>query len=125
MISGFTFRQRHSSEFGIIIKSKNVPSKPAVRVEKVKVLGKSGTYKFEDANEDMVFEFECIISGRNILELEQKMGQISAWISEKGPLVIDYMPDKNFEVKMYEALIPRRYSRYFVFDLVFEGEAIW
>ena len=72
----------------------------------------------------MVFEFECIISGRNILELEQKMDQISAWISEKGPLVIDYIPDKSFEVKMYEALVPRRYSRYFVFDLVFEGEAI-
>lgn len=124
MISGFTFRLRHTSEFGIIIKSKNVPSKPKVRVEKVKVLGKDGTYKFEDNCDDIVFEFECIISGRNISELEQKMSEISSWISDKGTLVIDYMPNKNFEVKMYEALIPRRFPRHFIFDLVFEGEAI-
>lgn len=123
MMMGFTFRNQHSSDFGIISKTIENPVKPALRVDKVRVLGKDGSIKFEDGFEDRVIEFECVIKANSLYELEANLKNIALWVSQKGPLTLDYAPNDTFEAKVYEKISPQRYPKYYVFDLVFECDS--
>lgn len=120
---GFTFRNQHSLEFGIICKTIENPAKPSLRIDRIRILGKDGTIKFEDGYEDKKIELECVVKGSSFEELEIKMQSIIQWISEKGTLVMDYAPTIVMQAKVYEEISPQRYRNHYVFDLIFECDS--
>ncbi|MCF8020903.1 MAG: phage tail family protein [Vallitaleaceae bacterium] len=95
---GFTFNGRHSSELGLYIRTKSNPLLPNKRIVKETVMGKDGSYIFEDGYEDKELEFECTLL-EDDLETRRLMARdIAEWLVSKGDLILDYESDKKYIV---------------------------
>ena len=96
MRSGFTFKNRHSSEFGITLRTKSRQLLPEVRTSFYDTPLADGSYDFSESNpfgrefyNDRIFELEMRITAGCLAELEQKCARIAAWLRGRGELIFD------------------------------------
>ena len=77
---GFKFNDKHSSEFGIVMRTVKPPIPPKVRYKEVKVIGRNGTIKFPDGYEDGTIVLEIAILG-NLNVRRAKIRAIEQWLN--------------------------------------------
>lgn len=99
---GFTFNGKHSSDFGLAVKSLDRSLLPSLRKSEITVSGRHGTYDFEqNTYENRIISVDCAIKAGSIHELRQKARRIAGWLKDKGELRFDDEPDKYYIGRVY------------------------
>ena len=96
MRNGITFRNKHSTDFGVTVKTKSRSLLPEVKSYTYSVPLTDGEYDLTDCNRygrafynSRVFELEPQISADNLTKLERKAAVIAQWLTGKGELIFD------------------------------------
>ena len=96
MDSGFRFKGRHSSEFGIIAKTKSKPIVPEQKIYTYELPGADGETDMSECNEygrtmykARLIEIELQIYADELAELQRKAARIAAWLTGSGELIFD------------------------------------
>ncbi|MDK2801076.1 MAG: hypothetical protein PWQ70_2695 [Clostridiales bacterium] len=119
---GFTFNNKHCSEFGIYIQTRNIPLLPSQRVSEETVIGRDGSYKFEEGYNDKIIEIDCSFLESDFNKRRQKLREIAGWLSQKGELIFDNEADKAYIGKIYNQIDLEMYSTFDQFTLIFVCE---
>lgn len=77
---GFRYDNKHSSEYGIVMRTVKPPIPPKVRYKEVKVIGRNGTIKFPDGYEDGTIVLEVTILGR-LNERRAMLRDVVLWLN--------------------------------------------
>lgn len=113
MIGSFSFNGIDSSVFGLVCKSVKRPLLPARKINRVEVLGASGTYDFDsDTYSNRPITMKIAYIGTDYSELRTRAREIAAWLSISIPnkavfdnipkLIINDEPDKYYIAKVTE-----------------------
>lgn len=96
MRNGFSFKGKHSSDFGVVMKSRNRPILPEQKTYTFDIPGTDGEYDFTDMNEygramykKRVFELDLQIAAEGLEELKRMAARIAVWLSGSGELIFD------------------------------------
>lgn len=108
---GFTYKNRHSSEFGIVAKTVARPILPEMKSYTMDAPLADGIYDFSEANEysrpfynDRFFEIQLQVSADSLLSLEMKVSKIASWLCGKGELIFDDMPYVKWSARVISEL---------------------
>lgn len=96
MRNGFTFKNRHSSEFDVTVQTQSRPIIPEVKEQTYEVPLMDGEYDFSSANaygrefyKNRVFKMDIKVIGNNLVDLQTRLAKITVWLRGKGQLVFD------------------------------------
>ena len=103
---GITFKDTHSSEFGVIIHTNANPMLPKLRVSEISIPSKSSTYKFTDGYEDRTIRLVFKIIDKNFIEKRNRIRSIAQWLTGKGKLIFDYEPEKYYKAEVFSGITP-------------------
>lgn len=100
---GFTFRNVHSSTFGIGVKSDDRSLIPALRKNEFEIPGRHGTVDFGlNTYEKRPINMHIgLLKNNSWNQLRLKARDIARWLSGKGMLVFDDEPDKAYNAAVY------------------------
>jgi predicted phage tail component-like protein len=102
---GFTFNNRHSSEFRIVARSDDRSLLPERRRNEYVVPGRDGALDYGgDNHEKRIVTVSIAIAARSLEELRQSARAAAHWLSGEGLLVFDDEPDKGYQAKVYQPL---------------------
>ena len=98
---GFSFNGLHSSEFGVVMKSKNRPLLPSPKVVADQALAVDGVYDFSAVNpyrrmlyNEREITVECAVVCKDIYVLRKRAREIARWLfGRKGALRFDDSTD--------------------------------
>ena len=104
ILYGLTFNGRHSSEFGLVMFSRNRPILPEPKLVAEDIPGMDGEYDFSAANPDgevkykpRMQDIDFTLKERNPTRLRVKANQIAAWLAcGEKELIFDDEPDKFY-----------------------------
>lgn len=128
---GFTYRGRHSDEFGVKMASKSRPILPSVKENIVDVPLRDGGLDFTAANEygrafyeRRSFSVNLLITANDIYELERKASLVATWLSRGGELIFDDMPAVAWNARVVGGVdfVPERHGRKAILPVVFDAE---
>lgn len=118
-MSGFTFRGKHSSVFGIHTVDQARTISPPRREGRITIPGRSGYYDgvsggvYDERQEVILCAFACP-KGRTVPEVCR---EIAYWLSGAGPLVYDKEPDKYYTARLSGAPPMAQHLKYGEFTL--------
>ncbi len=99
MKCGFTFKGKHSDDFGAVVRTRSRPIRPEAKTVFAEALAADGSYDFSEANpygryfyNDRIFELELQVGAENLYRLELKISKIARWLTGRGDLIFDDMP---------------------------------
>lgn len=131
MRSGFTYKGRHSSEFGAVAKTISRPVLPEMKDYTFDTPLMDGVYDFSEANEygrafynDRFFEIQLQAGADNLRSLEKKISKLAAWIKGSGELIFDDMPLVKWNARVISEMcfVPERYGKKAALTAVFRVE---
>lgn len=126
MRNGFTFKGRHSSEFGVTVKTKSRPLRPSVKTSSVSLPCRDGVYDFSEANalgrecfNERTFVIEIAAIADDIYQMQDKLSALSLWLCGGGELIFDDMPLVKWVCKVSDEIIymPERGGRKSVIEV--------
>lgn len=103
MIYGFSFNNRHSSEFEIFMKSDDRTLLPAKTQAAYMIPGRDGTYDsgdFDYQNRIITVQIAFFGANNDMESLRKKVRDIAKWLSGQGNLIFDDEPDKAYTAKV-------------------------
>lgn len=96
---GFTYKDKHTSDFGVTALTQSRPVLPEVKSYTFEAAAADGEYDFTEANEfarefykDRVIEVDIQAGAGNIDELQHTVTRLSKWLCGKGELIFDDIP---------------------------------
>lgn len=99
MRNGFTFNNRHSSEFSVTVRTKSRSVTPSAKSFAVNLPYRDGEYDFSSSNSrgrehynNRVFAITVTVTADNLGELQSKIGSLSRWLHGSGELIFDDIP---------------------------------
>lgn len=111
MRNGFIFKDRHSSEFGVVAKTKSRPVLPEMKSYTFDSPLTDGAYDFSESNEyghafynDRFFEVALQVSADSLRTLETKVSKIAVWLKGSGELIFDDMPLVKWRARVVSEL---------------------
>ena len=123
MHSGFTLNGKHSSEFGLYLKTINRPLLPELRKREIFVPGRNGVYDFKgNTYENRLIEQQCTVIKNTMSDLRQQARLIAGWLKDKGQIRYDDEPDKYYIGRAYSSVPLENIVGLGVFTLIFEVE---
>ncbi len=112
MRNGFTFKDRHSSDFGVTVKTRSRPIRPEVKRVSADLACRDGEYDFSAANPfgrefyyDRTFTVILGVYADNLSALQDKLGAIALWLMGGGELIFDDMPYLKWDAKISDEII--------------------
>ncbi|KXZ40005.1 putative phage tail component, N-terminal domain-containing protein [Alkalithermobacter thermoalcaliphilus JW-YL-7 = DSM 7308] len=97
---GFVFNGVHSSYYNITARTDNRNLKPSLRVSEEIILGKDGSYKFENGYNDRVISVTCFLKHKDIYQRREIGRHVAKWLSGKGELKFDDEPNKFYKARI-------------------------
>lgn len=131
METGFTFKNRHSSEFGITMRTTSRPIRPEMKSYKYESPLADGSYDFSAANsyghefyKNRAFTVTASVAAENITALMRRVSDISVWLMGKGILTFDDTPFIEWRASVPGSIdyVPERYGRKAILGITFEVE---
>ena len=131
MRNGFIFKDRHSSDFGVTVRTKSRPILPSVKENIVDLPYRDGGYDFSKANpfgrefyNDRIFTVMFNIYADNLAEMQRKLSLLSLWLCGEGELIFDDMPFSKWRGKVSDEVIymPEHSGRKAVMEVSFRAE---
>lgn len=129
MKTGYKFKGKHSSEFGITMKTASRPIHPEVKSYKYETPLMDGSYDFSASNpygrefyQNRIFTLSLQIHAENIFELQKKISSISIWHRGSGELIFDDMPAVIWEATVLNSIdyAPERSGHKAILTVSFE-----
>lgn len=112
MRNGFIFKDRHSSDFGVTVRTKSRPILPSVKENIVDLPYRDGGYDFSKANpfgrefyNDRIFTVAFNIYADNLAEMQRKLSLLSLWLCGESELIFDDMPFSKWRGKVSDEVI--------------------
>ena len=112
MRNGFTFKERHSSEFGVTVKTKSRPIRPAVKSFTMNLPYRDGEYDFSAANtderehyENRIFTVSISVTADDLALLQDKICALSLWLSGSGDLIFDDIPLSVWKARISDEIL--------------------
>lgn len=133
MKKGFTFKNRHSSEFGVVVKTRSRRLLPGVKSYFYSTPLMDGSYDFTEANimgrefyNDRTFELSLQITADCLDELEKKNAHAAIWLRGSGDLIFDSAASVKWRGRFISdlAFAPERRGKSAVISAVFQSEPI-
>ena len=131
MRNGFIFKDRHSSDFDVTVRTKSRPILPSVKENIVDLPYRDGGYDFSKANpfgrefyNDRIFTVTFNIYADNLAEMQRKLSLLSLWLCGEGELIFDDMPFLKWRGKVSDEVIymPEHSGRKAVMEVSFRAE---
>lgn len=131
MKTGFSFNNKHCSEFGAVMKTVSRPIHPEMKSYIFESPILDGTYDFSAANsygrafyKNRVFVISMLVFADNIYLLQDKLSQISLWLSGEGILVFDDMIDVEWKASVINGIdyAPENKGRQAILSVMFNVE---
>lgn len=128
MRNGFSFNGRHSSEFGVTVKTKSRPIRPETKSFTVDIPCRDGVYDFSRSNPmgreffyERVISVSISIQADSLIEMQNKLSALSMWLMGRGELVFDDMPYTVWEGRILDEIVylPEHAGKCAVLDVVF------
>lgn len=118
---GFTFNSIHSSDHGVVMKSKNRQVLPTVNDIYQQIPGRNGSYLFAGELADRMIEIECSLLKTTFALLRSGLRDIAAWLyqTERKALVFDDEPAMLYDAKVEGSIDFEQVMRHGKFNLVF------
>lgn len=135
MKNGFTFKNRHSSEFGAVAKTKSRPMIPEQKIYSYDVPLMHGEWDFTEKNpfgrtfyKSRLIQVELSIYAGSIRSLERKAARIAMWLTGSGYLIFDDQSAVKWLARVSSdvSFVPEHGGKSAVMDVVFKtdmGEA--
>jgi len=102
---GFTFNNRHSSEFKVVAQSDDRSLLPEKRRNEYIIPGRDGVLDYNNNTyEKRVITVRLSIVSRSLETLRQSARDTAKWLSGEGLLIFDDEPDKSYQAKVYQPL---------------------
>lgn len=99
MRNGFTFKNQHSSEFNVTVKTKSRPIRPSRKSYMTDVPCRDGVYDFSSSNEygrefynDRIFSVSIGVCADNLEQMQYILSKLSLWLCGNGDLIFDDIP---------------------------------
>ena len=131
MRNGFTFKDIHSSEYGVTVRTKARPIIPAKKSYTVSLPYRDGDYDFSAANEqerehyaNRIFQLSLTVTADNLGELQSKIGKLSKWLTGSGDMIFDDIPLVIWRGKITDEIIymPEHGGRSATIEVSFSAE---
>ena len=99
MRNGFTFKDRHSSEFGVTVRTKSRPITAGAKSFTADLPYRDGEYDFSKANPQgrehyakRIFVMLLSLRADNLAALQGKISKLALWLTGSGKLIFDDLP---------------------------------
>lgn len=99
MRNGFKFKDRHSNEFGVTVRTKSRPIIPSVKAFTADLPYRDGEYDFSASNPQCrehfysrIFTISLTVTANNLSALQSKISKLSLWLHGSGDLIFDDIP---------------------------------
>ena len=109
---GFTFKDIHSSEYGVTVRTKSRPIIPERKSFTVSLPYRDGEYDFSEANADgrehysnRVFRLSLTVTADDLGALQAKIGKLSKWLCGSGDMIFDDIPLVVWRGKITDEII--------------------
>ncbi len=105
MIYGFTFKNKHSSEFGVYFKTLNRTITPPVRKSSYIIPNRNGDLtNIENTYDTRTISITASVLAKNLNSLRQNLRTVASWLNGKGELIFDDEPDKTYYCRIDDNL---------------------
>lgn len=110
MKTGFSFNDRHTSEFkGVTVKTKDRPIFPSVKEQVFSADEMHGEYDFTDVSgyeyfNTRTFQIEFGIAADNLAELQKKLSELSRFFKGRSELIFDDIPFVKWNVRIVDSV---------------------
>lgn len=102
---GFTFNDRHSSEFRLVAQSDDRSLLPEKRRNEFVIPGRDGAVDYgNNTYEKRVITVKITLVSRNLPDLREAARAAAKWLSGDGLLIFDDEPGKAYRAKVYQPL---------------------
>lgn len=112
MRNGFKFKDRHSSFFGVTVRTKSRPIRPEAKIYTIDMPCRDGAYDFSESNStgreyfyDRTFVITMSVCADNLNLLQDKLSQLSSWLMGSGGLIFDDMPNTVWYGRISDEII--------------------
>ncbi len=131
MRNGFTFKDIHSSKYGLTVRTKSRPIVPPRKSFTVSLPYRDGEYDFSEANEQQRehyanrnFQLLLTLTADNLDELQDKTGRLSKWLHGSGDMIFDDIPLIIWRGKIIDEIIymPEHGGRSATMEITFSAE---
>ncbi len=131
MRNGFKFKNCHSSELGVTVRTKSRPIRPAEKSFTIDLPARDGVYNFSAANpwgremyDGRVFIVTVNVFADNLFEMQNKLSKISLWLEGSGDLIFDDMPLTVWHARVSDEIIymPENNGKNAVLEVSFTAE---
>lgn len=121
---GLIFNGRHSSEFGLIMRSKDRTVLPSVREDYEYLPKRNGSIHFFHGIDDRFIEVEFCFVEKNMPSLREKVRKIAGWLftTSKEKLIFDDEPDKYYMAKVGNQISLDQFIYTGTFTVIFRCE---
>lgn len=117
---GFSFAGEHSSNYGLVMKSRKRPILPKRRIVREELPNRHGSIDFEvDTFEDRIIEVDCSFVENSIQNIRQKARQLAGWLNKTGDLIFDDEPNIKYIGKISNQIDLTTTARVGRFTLIF------
>lgn len=133
MKNGFTFKNKHSSEFGATVKTRSRRLLPDVKSYFYSAPLMDGSYDFTAVNpmgrefyNDRIFELSLQITADCLDELEHKTARLAAWLRGSGDIIFDSAAGVKWMGRFISdmSFAPERRGKSAVVSSIFQSEPI-
>lgn len=102
---GVTFKDIHSSTFGLFAEDIQRPVRATLRKKKLTIPGKHGNYTFPgETYDDKTVKVKFKSIDKTKADARVKIREIAAWLNGEGELCFDDEPDKCYTAKIYSEM---------------------
>lgn len=131
MRNGFKFKDIHSSQFGVSVRTKSRPIRPSAKMFLSEVPCRDGVYDFSASNpygrefyNNRTFAVSMSIYADNMTLMQEKLTRLSNWLCGKGELIFDDIPLVKWTGKVSDEIIymPEHEGRKAVIEVTFSAE---
>ena len=112
MRNGFKFNGRHSSEFDVTVRTKSRPIRPEAKSFTIDLPSRDGEYDFSLSNPqkrehfyDRTFIVTLSLYAENLMKMQNKLMEISKWLTGRGTLIFDDIPSVIWNGKITDEII--------------------
>lgn len=130
---GFTFKDKHSSAYGVSCRTKARTLLPEVKSYTYDTPLSDGAYDMTEVNrfgrafyKNRTFDMTLFIQGDNLTELERKAARVAVWLSGSGKLSFDDAKIVQWDVRIVSdvAFTPERGGKKAELSVIFQSAPI-
>jgi predicted phage tail component-like protein len=106
-VNGFTFRDVHTSDIGVVWQSGDRTVLPSKRIVRYEVPGRDGYYESNIStydNREVTGTLSFVGDDISYEGLRTKVREVAKWLSGKGNLIFDDEPDKAYTAQIIEGV---------------------